>query len=164
MTATMGVSLVSSIAIGYVGQIVITSISKKKMKKFTDAKTNADILEEMMRYETEIVKSENKKEVLRKMYENIENKQQILSDFSSEFYQIDKYAKSTSEDLKKSQEMLTKAYDEIIEELDILTSQVYLKYKFQSYRKKRERIKKYYIKCFDGKFTILFDNWYAIII
>ena len=140
LTASMGIFMTTSLAIGYVGQSIITSVSKKKMKKFTDAKTNADILEEMMYYEMEIDKSENKQETLRKMYKNIESKQQILSDYSSEFYQIDKYAKLTSEDLKKRQEMLIKAYDDRMEQLDVLTSQEYLKNKFRSYRKKIERV------------------------
>lgn len=140
LTASMGMVMASSLAIGYVGQSIITSISKKKMKKFTDVKTNGDILEEMIHYELEIDKAENKKETLRKMYKNIESKQQILSDYSSEFYQIDKYAKLTPEDLKKRQEMLIKAYDERMEQLDVLTSQAYLKNKFRSRRKKRERI------------------------
>lgn len=140
ITATMGVALASSIAIGYAGQSIITAISKRKMKKFTGAKTNADILEEMMHYEMEIDKSENKKEALRKMYKAIESKQQILSDYSSEFYQIDKYANLTPEDLKKRQEMLSKAYEERMEQLDVLTSQAYLKNKFRSRRKKRERV------------------------
>lgn len=125
ITATMGVALASSIAIGYAGQSIITAISKRKMKKFTGAKTNADILEEMMHYEMEIDKSENKKEALRKMFKAIESKQQILSDYSSEFYQIDKYANLTPEDLKKRQEMLSKAYEERMEQLDVLTSQAY---------------------------------------
>ena len=140
ITYATGVALASSIAIGYVGQSIITSISKRKMKKFTSAKTNADILEEMMHYEMEIDKSENKKEALRKMYKAIESKQQILSDYSNEFYQIDKYANFTLEDLKKRQEMLSKAYEERMEQLDVLTSQSYLKNKFRSRRKKRERI------------------------
>lgn len=140
VTAIMGVALASSIAIGYVGQAIITFFVKKKMKKFTDAKTNADILEEMMLYEMEIDKSENKQETLRKMYENIEIRQQILNDYSSEFYQTDKYAELTPEVLKKRQEMLTKAYNERMEQLDVLTSQAYLKNKFKSYRKKNQRI------------------------
>jgi len=140
ITGAMGVALASSIAIGYAGQSIITSISKKKMKKFTGAKTNADILEEMMHYEMEIDKAENKKKALRKMYKTIESKQQILSDYSSEFYQIDKYANLTPKDLKKRQEMVSKAYEERIEQLDVLTAQAYLKNKFRSRRKKRERI------------------------
>ena len=140
ITGAMGVALASSIAIGYVGQSIITSISKRKMKKFTSAKTNADILEEMMHYEMEIDKSENKKEALRKMYKAIESKQQILSDYSNEFYQIDKYANLTPEDLKKRKEMLSKAYEERMEQLDVLTSQAYLKNKFRNRRKKRERV------------------------
>lgn len=140
ITVSMGVALASSIAIGYAGQSIITSISKKKMKKFTGSKTNADILEEMMHYEMEIAKAENKKEALRKMYKTIESKQQILSDYSGEFCQIDKYANLTPEDLKKRQEMLSKAYEERIEQLDVLTSQAYLKNKFKSRRKTREKI------------------------
>lgn len=140
LTALGCVGLTSSIAIGCAGQAIITFVSKKEMKKFTDAKTNADILEEMMYYEMEIDKSKNKKEVLRKMYEKIESKQQILSDYSSEFYQIDKYAKLSPEALRKRQEMLTKAYNEQMEQLDVLTSQAYLKDKFKSHRKKSERI------------------------
>ena len=140
LTVSMGVALASSIAIGYAGQAIITSRSKKKMKEFTDAKTNADILEEMMHYEMEIDKSENKQETLRKMYKSIESRQQILSDYSSEFYQIDKYAELTPEVLKQRREMLTKAYNERMEQLDVLTSQAYLKNKFKSHRKKRERI------------------------
>lgn len=139
-TLAMGISLASSIGIGYVGQSIITAFSKRKMKKFTNTQKNADILQEMMHYEMEIDKVENKKEVLRKMYEAIESKQQILSDYSGEFYQIDKYEKLNSEDLKNRQEMLTKAYKERLEQLDILSSQKYLKNKFRYYRKKVYRI------------------------
>lgn len=140
MTATFGVALASSIAIGYTGQAIITSFSKRKMKKFTSAKTNANILEEMMHYEMEIDKTENKKETLRKMYKTIISKQQILSDYSSEFCQIDKYANLTLEDLKKRQVMISNAYKERMEQLDILTSQAYLKNKFKNRRKTRERL------------------------
>ncbi|MBE6152771.1 MAG: hypothetical protein E7166_00895 [Firmicutes bacterium] len=140
LTASLGVAFASSVAIGYAGQAIITARAKKKMKEFTDAKTNADILEEMMHYEMEIDKSENKQEALRKMYKSIESRQQILSDYSSEFYQIDKYADLTTETLKERQEMLTRAYNERMEQLDVLTSQAYLKNKVKLNRKKRHRI------------------------
>ncbi len=140
MTTAMGVALASSIAMGYIGQEIITAKSKRMMKKFSSAKTNADILEEMMQYEMEIDKSENKKEVLRKLYKSIEGKQQLLNDYSDEFYQIDKYANLTLEDLKKRQEMLSKAYEDRMQQLDVLTSQEYLKNKFRTHRKMNERI------------------------
>ena len=36
--------------------------------------------------------------------------------------------------------MLSKAYEERMEQLDVLTSQAYLKNKFRNRRKKRERV------------------------
>ena len=126
ITTAMSISLASSILIWYIGQKIITSVSKRKMKKFTDAKKNQDILEEMMQYEMEIDKSENRKETLRQMYKSIESKKKILKDYPDEFYHIDKYDNLTMEELQKRKEMLTKAYNERLEQLDILTSQRYL--------------------------------------
>lgn len=140
ITTAMCVASLSSIAIGFIGQAIITTISKNKMKKFTNTKTNEEILEEMMHYEMEIAKSKNKKEILRNIYKSIESKEQILSDYSLTLNQIDKYAKLNDEDLEKRQEALSKAYNEKIEQLDILTSQEYLKNKFKSNRKKSQRI------------------------
>lgn len=132
-----GVAFALSLAIGYVGQFIITSISKRKMKKFTSAKKNSDIVEEMMYYEMEIYKSKNRKEALREMYKAIESTQLILGDDSIEFYQ-NKYENLTPEDLKKRKEMLSKAYEERMEQLDVLTSQAYLK--DRNHRSKRERV------------------------
>ena len=137
LSTTFGVAYAASLAIGYVGQFIITSISKRKMKKFTSAKKNSDIVEEMMHYEMEMCKSKNRKEALREMYKDIESKQQILSVYSSEFYQ-NKYENLTPEDLKKRKEMLSKAYEERMEQLDVLTSQAYLK--DRTHRSKRERV------------------------
>jgi len=148
VTTAMGVALATSIVIGYTGQKIITSVSKKKMKKFTDAKTNADILEEMMHYEMEIDKSKNRKETLRKMYKSIESKEKISKDYPNEFYHIDKCENLTTEELQKRKEMLTKAYNERIEQLDVLTSQKYLKNKFKSYRNKKNRIENIIIGAF----------------
>ena len=137
LSTTFGVAYAASLAIGYVGQFIITSISKRKMKKFTSAKKNSDIVEEKMHYEMEMCKSKNRKEALREMYKDIESKQQILSVYSSEFYQ-NKYENLTPEDLKKRKEMLSKAYEERMEQLDVLTSQAYLK--DRTHRSKRERV------------------------
>lgn len=137
IVTTWGVAYAASLAIGYVGQFIITSISKKKMKKFTSAKKNSDIVEEMMYYEMEIYKSKNRKEALREMYKAIESTQLILGDDSIEFYQ-NKYENLTPEDLKRRKEMLSKAYEERMEQLDVLTLQAY--FKKRNLRSKRERV------------------------
>lgn len=134
---TWGVAYASSLAIGYVGQFIITSISKRKMKKFTSAKKNSDIVEEKMHYEMEMCKSKNREEALRLMYMNIECIQLSLGDDFIEYYQ-NKYENLTPEDLKKRKEMLSKAYEERMEQLDVLTSQAYLKDRI--HRSKRERV------------------------
>ena len=87
MTTIMSVAVATSIVFGYVGQKIITSVSKKKMKKFSNAKTNSDILNEMIHYEIEMEKLETKEEILNKMYENIVSKQNILNDYSNDFCQ-----------------------------------------------------------------------------
>ena len=130
ISTAFGVAFALSLAIGYVGQFIITSISKRKMKKFTSAKKNSDIVEEMMYYEMEIYKSKNRKEALREMYKSIESTQLILGDDSIEFYQ-NKY-------LKRKKEMLSKAYEERMEQLDVLTLQDY--FKKRNLGSKRERV------------------------
>lgn len=137
ISTAFGVAFALSLAIGYVGQFIITSISKRKMKKFTSAKKNSDIVEEMMYYEMEIYKSKNRKEALREMYKSIESTQLILGDDSIEFYQ-NKYENLTPEDLKRRKEMLSKAYEERMEQLDVLTLQAYLKKR--NLGSKRERV------------------------
>ena len=134
---TWGVAYASSLAIGYVGQFIITSISKRKMKKFTSAKKNSDIVEEKMHYEMEMCKSKNREEALHLMYMNIECIQRSLGDDFIEYYQ-NKYENLTPEDLKRRKEMLSKAYEERMEQLDVLTSQAYLKDRI--HRSKRERV------------------------
>jgi|GEM_PF-5373589 len=137
ISTAFGVAFALSLAIGYVGQFIITSISKRKMKKFTSAKKNSDIVEEMMYYEMEIYKSKNRKEALREMYKSIESTQLILGDDSIEFYQ-NKYENLTPEDLKRRKEMLSKAYEERMEQLDVLTLQDY--FKKRNLGSKRERV------------------------
>lgn len=137
ISTAFGVAFALSLAIGYVGQFIITSISKRKMKKFTSAKKNSDIVEEMMYYEMEIYKSKNRKEALREMYKAIESTQLILGDDSIEFYQ-NKYENLTPEDLKRRKEMLSKAYEERMEQLDVLTLQDY--FKKRNLGSKRERV------------------------
>ena len=137
ISTAFGVAFALSLAIGYVGQFIITSISKRKMKKFTSAKKNSDIVEEMMYYEMEIYKSKNRKEALREMYKSIESTQLILGDDSIEFYQ-NKYENLTLEDLKRRKEMLSKAYEERMEQLDVLTLQDY--FKKRNLGSKRERV------------------------
>lgn len=137
LSTTFGVAYAASLAIGYVGQFIITSISKRKMKKFTSAKKNSDIVEEMMHYEMEMCKSKNRIAALRLMYMNIESIQQSLGDDFIEYHQ-NKYENLTPEDLKKRKEMLSKAYEERMEQLDVLTSQAYLKDRI--HRSKRERV------------------------
>lgn len=137
ISTAFGVAFALSLAIGYVGQFIITSISKRKMKKFTSAKKNSDIVEEMMYYEIEIYKSKNRKEALREMYKSIESTQLILGDDSIEFYQ-NKYENLTPEDLKRRKEMLSKAYEERMEQLDVLTLQDY--FKKRNLGSKRERV------------------------
>ena len=137
ISTAFGVAFALSLAIGYVGQFIITSISKRKMKKFTRAKKNSDIVEEMMYYEMEIYKSKNRKEALREMYKSIESTQLILGDDSIEFYQ-NKYENLTPEDLKRRKEMLSKAYEERMEQLDVLTLQDY--FKKRNLGSKRERV------------------------
>lgn len=137
ISTAFGVAYALSLAIGYVGQFIITSISKRKMKKFTSAKKNSDIVEEMMYYEMEIYKSKNRKEALREMYKAIESTQLILGDDSIEFYQ-NKYENLTPEDLKRRKEMLSKAYEERMEQLDVLTLQAY--FKKRNLGSKRERV------------------------
>ena len=134
---TWGVAYASSLAIGCVGQFIITSISKRKMKKFTSAKKNSDIVEEMMYYEMEMYKSKHRIEALREMYKSIESTQLILGDDSIEFYQ-NKYENLTPEDLKRRKEMLSKAYEERMKQLDVLTLQAYLKKR--NLGSKRERV------------------------
>jgi len=137
ISTAFGVAFALSLAIGYVGQFIITSISKRKMKKFTSAKKNSDIVEEMMYYEMEIYKSKNRKEALREMYKSIESTQLILGDDSIEFYQ-NKYENLTPEDLKRRKKMLSKAYEERMEQLDVLTLQDY--FKKRNLGSKRERV------------------------
>ena len=139
-TATMGIALASSIAIGYVGQAIITSVTKRMMKKFTRVKTSAYILEEMMHYEIEIDKSKKKKEVLEKIYKRIDSKQQLQNECFDQKRSIDTYEKITHSDLKKMQLDLTAKYQKRIEELDILTTQSYLIKKIALFRKKKDRI------------------------
>lgn len=134
---TWGVAYAASLAIGCVGQFIITSISKRKMKKFTSAKKNSDIVEEMMYYEMEMYKSKHRVEALREMYKSIESTQLILGDDSIEFYQ-NKYENLTPEDLKRRKEMLSKAYEERMKQLDVLTLQAYLKRR--NLGSKRERV------------------------
>ena len=137
ISTAFGVAFALSLAIGYVGQFIITSISKRKMKKFTSAKKNSDIVEEMMYYEMEMYKSKHRIEALREMYKSIESTQLILGDDSIEFYQ-NKYENLTPEDLKRRKEMLSTAYEERMEQLDVLTLQAYLKKR--NLGSKRERV------------------------
>lgn len=140
MTTIMSVAVATSIVFGYVGQKIITSVSKKKMKKFSNAKTNSDILNEMIHYEIEMEKLETKEEILNKMYENIVSKQNILNDYSNDFCQIDKYENTSNDTLNEKQEMLSKAYNERMIQLDNLTLQKYLMQKFGAYREKKFKI------------------------
>lgn len=140
MTAATSVALASSIAIGYFGQRIITFNQKKKMQKITNAKTNADILEEMSVYDMEIEKAENIKKVLSEMYSRIGIKEMISRDYPDETHQANKYENMTVKGLERRHQMLGELYDKRKERLNILTSVAHLKKAFNIPTKKAKRL------------------------
>lgn len=126
-------------SIGYIGQKMFTYVSKRKMREFSCAKTNEEILEELFHYEMEKEKIENKKEVIKRIYNGIVSKAKILEYYDNKISFIDKYEGYLPNKLKEKKDNFALAYKVESEELDVLTSKKFLRDKFKSFRSKNGR-------------------------
>lgn len=140
MTACCTIGTISSIALGYITQALITSRAKEKTKEFSNFKNNKEILEEISKYEIEIEKNKNKENILNKIYDRIDVNQNLQNNNSFYFHQSDKYEKLSFENLIEEQEKLTSIYNEKLEQLDILTKKMYLEKKLKRYSERKTRI------------------------
>lgn len=135
-------SLATSAGIGAIFQRISNAKQKKKMQRFTDAKTNAEILEEQINYDMEVEKTECKNDILVGMYKAIEGKENILRKYNGEIEFKDENIGLTKEEQLDKKERLEKAYNDGIKELDILTSQNFLQKRFHDVRDTKFRKEK----------------------
>lgn len=129
-----------SVSISYLGQKLIIFNAKKKMKKFTNAKKNREIVKELNIYELEKEKAKKKLEVIYAILDKVESKEKIFDEITRDGkYTITENSLS-EEELNKNYELMLQNYNNKMQELDIIVSQEFLSKKFRDYRKKWDRI------------------------
>lgn len=135
---TLYMPLVTAISgtLGYIGQKIITFSSRRKMKKFTKANKNREIVTEAAHYELEMKKADHKLAVIKAIYDKIESKEKILQEITRDGkYTITENSLS-EEELNKNYELIMQKYNDKMKQLDIMVSQEFLRNKFRNYRRK----------------------------
>lgn len=136
------VVLGGSLCIGAVGRILIDWKCKKKerLKAFTTAKTEAEKIEEEVKYTAEIEKTKNRNKAIAQAMYALGWNQLVLDSLSNRYDINDRTIPQTEEDAKKRFEDLLKILEDKNNELDLLTTQKVLHEKFWEVRDKTHKV------------------------
>lgn len=140
MALFMASTTAASVSIGHLGQRLITLNAKRRMRTFTTAYKNRQIIKELANYEIEKAQTEKKMQIIDTILNKIESKENILAEITKD----GKYKVTTNnltvEELNKNYELMLQNYNSKMEDLDILVSQNFLRTKFRDYRKNWDRV------------------------
>lgn len=115
----------NSLGIGVVAKKIVDLIfkTKEKLRKFSNAKTQAEKIQEEIKYPIELEKLENRNKTIEQIMNSLNSNQNILNSVSSEYNINDKNMSQTEEDTKKKIEFYSKLLKDKYAELDVLSTQ-----------------------------------------
>ncbi len=127
----------SSLAIGTIWRILSDKKYKLKerFKSFSNAKTEAEKIEEEVHYQIELEKTKNRDKAINESIEVLNSNQSMLSRISSKYELIDKNESQPTEETEKKVEELSAVIEEQYKELDIYSTQNVLHNRFWKVRK-----------------------------
>lgn len=142
ITTGMFLITLSCAAIGIIGQNIVTLIYRKFHN--IPKHTNEEYLEKTMHYEIETKKTENEILILETILESIKYREKIAEEFPNSFKYNPNPENLTFEDLQQKQTNLINLYNTKLNELNVLTKQLYLRNNFENYRTKPARFANYF--------------------
>lgn len=130
-----------SIGIGAIGKSLFDKKYelKERLKAFSNAKTQAEKLEEEVHYQIELEKANNRNIAIDETIKVLDSNQSMLSRISSRYDLSDKTAPQSKEEAEKKAEELSAIIKEQYDKLDILTTQKVLHDRFWKVRQKFQR-------------------------
>lgn len=121
-----------SLAIGTIINKVVYKKQKikERFKAFSTSKKQADKLEELVHYQTELQKTYNRNRVIDETISVLNSNQSVLSKISSRYDLIDRNSPKTEEEAKQNIKELSSFIKEQYEQLDLLTTKEVLHDRF----------------------------------
>ncbi len=154
-----GISLIisgTSIVIGTILQNKLKSKrqTNERIKEFSNANTQSELLQEEIEYTIEEEKNKNKKLIVQKVMNSINDKQNKIDSLSEEYTISKKESNQTIEDTEKNIDNLNDAIEEKYNELDYLTSYKLIYSNFEKKDNKKLNIENIIYSVFGGAFSI----------
>ena len=156
----------SSIGIGIIGRMLFDKKfqTKKRLKVFSNAKTEAEKLEEEVHYQIELEKVNNRNRVIDETINVLNSNQAMLNRISSRYDLKDKTAPQTKEEAEQNAEKLSATIKDQYDKLDILTVQKVLHNRFWKVRERfQRRLNTMVVSTVSGIFTMFFTTFPTLI-
>lgn len=114
--------------------------SKERLKAFTTAKTQSELIQEEVKYAIELEKAINRKKAIKQAIDLLDSKQSISNSLSDQYDIRDKTIPQTEKDAKRKVEDLSLVLKGKYDELDVLTVQKVLHEKFWRVRSVLDKV------------------------
>jgi len=175
LVKSLGASAITSIFPGFsfpialvggslgIGAIASTLMAKKfklkeRLEAFSNAKTQADKLEEEIQYQIELEKANNRNKAIDQTLAVLNSNESLLRTMSSRYDINDRNAPQTGEEAEQKIEELSTLVKEKYDELDLATTKKVLHDRFWRVRAKwQKNIDTMMASMFSGMFTMFFS-------
>lgn len=161
-----GVLLGSSFVIGIIATIPFYKKynNKNKLKKFSNAKTQSQKLEEEIDYQIELEKANNRNKAIDESIILLDKNQSILNKISNKYDLIDKNAPKNKDEANQKSEELSTIIEKQYDKLDLLATKKVLHKRFWRVRNKWTRsIHSTFASIVVGIFIFAFSNFQSLL-